>query len=136
MITPSQRLVSAFLFLISACPAFADGGWYLFLPPTTHYDASAKYLDGYKLIPGSPLSAWQQESAFDSAAQCEEAKAVLAETAQRFCYKLQEDYLKTLGEKGKDELADKRGGVELAHEGVIRTDGSRCIKSDDPRLAH
>ena len=114
----------------------AAGGWYLLLPPTSDYDKRAEYLHTYKILDTKPLSQWSQQGAYDSALECEAVKNSLLLVDQNFYSKSSADYIGALGSK-KDAavLEIMRFTAERANANVNIWGASRCIKSDDPRLA-
>lgn len=132
-----------FTLLISFCvpPSFtfaasAKGGWYLLIPPISDYNEKAQFLSGYKIFDKAPLSEWIQDSAYDTADDCEQARTTMYELAAREFSLDDDQYLKMLNDKNvsKFSLKLKRELVEGHRVGKSRWDIARCIASNDPRL--
>ena len=90
--------------LNSAYSAFAASGWYLFVPPRSHFVDGAAYAQGYKTLDTKPLSQWWQQSAYDSASECESVKNTLLMTERSIFYKLNESYSKAVGAKKDSDV--------------------------------
>ena len=121
--------------LVTAPSASAASGWYLLVPPSSDFNESAEYLQGYKILDTKPLSQWGQQGAYDSASECEAVKNSLLTTENNIYYKSNESYINAMGTK-KDPAALRvmRWATERSNANVAVWTASRCIKSDDPRL--
>ena len=124
------------LALVATPSISATGGWYLLVPPSSPYDEQSQYLQGHKVLDTKPLSQWTHQGAFDSAAECEAVRNSQVMVAHNFYSKSSEDYIKAVG-SSKDAaiLKHMRWTTERANASVDALMASRCIKSDDPRLA-
>ena len=122
--------------LAAAPSASAAGGWYLLIPPTSDYNESAEYLQGYKILDSKPLSQWSQQGAYDTTSECEASRNSLLMADHNFYSKTSADYINALGAK-KDPAVLKmmRWTTERSNANVNAWTASRCIKSDDPRLS-
>ena len=98
--------ILVFTLLLAGSPAWA-GGWYLMVAPSPN---AAK--DDYSPDPDRPLATWHQQSAHDTASDCEEARRRILNFT-----------------RPPDMPADK--WIRLT---VRWTSGTLCIASDDPRL--
>ena len=87
--------------------ALALVGWYLMTPPLLETQVGVG-LD-------EPLSRWDIQRAFDTAAECEAARSLW----------IHENGLKST------KKAIRRGSPEM---GGLWVSGSKCIATDDPRL--
>ncbi len=87
--------------------ALALTGWYLVIPP-------AQNTEDPRVDAEAPLSQWQVESSYDTAAQCEAARAEARKP------------IRWPAEQGKFAKLDAYDN--LAHEMAT------CIATDDPRL--
>jgi hypothetical protein len=132
-----KRMVSAALLLTAMSGALAAGEWRLVTPPWSDFDASAPGLSRYKMLDDEPLSLWKQESAFDSASDCQAARSNMLGNLQRnfdASYAASREYAKT-----KDvqtlELANLSMMSEVAHASVMAYTAARCVRSDDPQLS-
>src|ERR1035437_2675975 len=126
-------LISLLLGMLS--PSLAADGWYLLVPPKSKYNKNAEYLSGYKISATTPLSQWGQQGAYDSASECEAIKQNLIIIEQNTYAKSDEDYIKAVGAGGSQTVLDfQRAIVEALNANVWAFMGSRCIKSNDPRL--
>ena len=124
-----------FVVFAAAPPAFAAGGWYLLVPPTSDYDEHAEYLQGYKILDTKPLSQWAQQGAYDSALECEAVKDSLVRVEHNFYSKNSMDYIKAIGAKEDPAmLKHMKRTSERSNANVDALSAARCIKSDDPRL--
>jgi len=122
--------------LVTAHHVLAESGWYLLVPPTSEYDERAEYLSAYKVLEAWPLTGWSHHSAYDSAAACEAAKSSRLEAEQDVSSNAQRVYLNALDEKKNAAgLKSMRRAAETANASVKALLASKCIKSDDPRLA-
>jgi hypothetical protein len=131
-----QAVAVVVLIIAPIASAFADSGWYLVIPPMSKFDAGAEYLSGYKIQDSKPLSRWFQQSAYDTASECEDAKQALLLLEHNYYAKMSESYI--AGFSAKDDAAmmkHKRWSAETADAKVNAMIASRCVKSDDPRLA-
>ena len=128
-------LVSIIL-LIMVTSLWAAEGWYLLVPPRSEYNENTSYLSGYKILDKKPLSQWGHQSAYDSASECEAVRNSLLMVEQNVYSKSSEAYQKAIGE-GADQAALKtqRYITEKNNANVWALMASRCIRSDDPRLA-
>jgi len=127
-------LVAAVVLLASV--AEAGQGWYLMVPPTSDYDDRADYLKGFKVLSSRPLSQWGQEGAYDSAAECEAVKATQVSLHHRFFEHSSGEYQKAIGAKSDPvTLRLTRVLSEADNASVDAYQASRCVASDDPRLA-
>jgi hypothetical protein len=145
-----RRAVGALLYLVViavANLAAASGGWYLLIPPRSEYNERATFLSGFRILTEEPLSRWLQEGAYDSAADCEGAKAALTLVEHRSFELSADEYRKSLsadpkalgrgadGEWFNVTLAKhKRFTAENYNASVDALSAARCIRSDDPRL--
>ena len=77
------RGVPLVVILLVGVAAWADGGWYLLVPPRSDYDQRAEYLSGYKILDSEPLSQWGQQGAYDSASECEAIRSSLVSVEHR-----------------------------------------------------
>jgi hypothetical protein len=124
-----------FIALFTAPSVFAAAGWYLLIPPSSDFNERAEYLGGYIILDSKPLSQWAQQGAYDSASECEAVKNALYLTEQISSAKSNENYIKAVGEnKEPSVLKFMRWTSERRNANVNAWAGSRCIKSDDPRL--
>ncbi|MGO9266812.1 MAG: hypothetical protein ACLQBA_18355 [Candidatus Binataceae bacterium] len=89
--------------------ALALVGWYLMIPPI------GNDLQDFKKNLKTPLSTWIQDSAYDSAKDCEAAKDSLLEKRM-----------------SKNE---SRFDPDSAARFALATAVGKCVSSDDPRLA-
>jgi hypothetical protein len=127
--------VLVFVALVTAPSASAATGWYLLVPPSSDFNEHAEYLQGFKILDTKPLSQWWQQGAYDSASECEAAKNTLLMTEHIFYSKLDENYIKAIGEnKDSAVLKHMRYTAERANANVDTWTASHCIKSNDPRL--
>jgi hypothetical protein len=99
--------VGAFLILRHAV-ALASIGWYLMIPPV------GKDFNDFKRRVNGPLSTWIQDSAYDSAKECESAKNSL----------LTDRIIKSKRSSEPDTAA----------RFAVATAAGKCVASDDPRL--
>ena len=127
---------TAAAFVLVAPLTRAAAGWYLLIPLVGDYDERAEFLSSYKILDAQPLSKWAQQSAYDSAAECEAVKDSLIRVEQNFYSKQSASYIAAVGEKGKDAalLKHMRRTAERSNANINALTASRCIKSDDPRL--
>jgi len=81
------------------------------------------------------MSQWGQQSAYDSASECEAVKNSLLMVEQRVYSLSSEAYRKAVG-AGTDPVVLKmqRFLTETNNANVWAFMASRCIRSDDPRL--
>ncbi|MDB5985127.1 MAG: hypothetical protein JWR16_180 [Nevskia sp.] len=113
----------------------AAGGWYLFIPPRSSYDGHADYLRGYTILDSKPLSQWTQDSAYDSAAECEAVKSSNYLAEHNFHAKAAADYIAAQSTNKQPVVLEAlRSGSEISNANVNAWAASRCVKSDDPRL--
>ena len=124
------------ILLTVATSLWAAEGWYLLIPPQSEYNENADFLSGYKILDKKPLSQWGQQGAYDSASECEAVKNSLLMVEQDVYSKSTDTYRKTIGE-GMDKavLKTQRFVTEKNNANVWAFMASRCIRSDDPRLA-
>jgi hypothetical protein len=126
------------LLIVSLIPftSWAAGGWYLLVPPRSEYDERADYLRGYKILDGQPLAQWAQQGAYDSASECEAVRNSLMLAEHGVYAKSVESYQKAIS-AGTDPvvLNSHRRLTEMNNANVLVLMASRCIRSDDPRLA-
>jgi hypothetical protein len=129
------RGVPLVVILLAGVPAWADGGWYLLVPPRSDYDQRAEYLSAYKILDNKPLSQWSQQGAYDSAAECEAVRSSLLNVEQRVYSKAADAYRQDLS-GGADPVALRmqRFITETDNVNVSALLASRCIRSDDVRL--
>lgn len=125
------RSAGGLVLLFAAHSVSAAGGWYLLLPPTNEAEVHGEYA----VLDAKPLSQWTQETAYDSAAECEVVKTSLLNSAQRFHSLSAADYAKASDAKGNQSgLEMLKSTAERSHAYIKVRAASRCIKSDDPRL--
>jgi hypothetical protein len=131
-----RRIVVASALLLLTVPAWAADGWYLLIPPRSEYNEGAGFLSGHKILDTKPLSQWGQQGAYDSASECEATRNVLLNVEQTVYSKSSEDYVKAVG-AGTDPVVLKiqRYLTESHNANVLAFMASRCIRSNDPRLA-
>jgi hypothetical protein len=126
------RSAGGLVLLFAAHSVSAAGGWYLLLPPTNEAEVHGEYA----VLDAKPLSLWTQEVAYDSAAECEVAKTSLLNVAQRFHSLSAADYAKARDAKGNQSTLEMlKSTTDRSHAYIKARAASRCIKSDDPRLA-
>jgi hypothetical protein len=127
-------LVVVILLAVATSPWAADG-WYLLIPPRSEYNRRADFLSGYKILDNKPLSQWGQQSAYDSASECEAVRNSLLMVEQRVYSLSSEEYVKAVG-AGTDSvvLRTQRFLTETNNANVWAFMASRCIRSDDSRL--
>ena len=115
---------------------WASEVWYLLIPPRSEYNEHADFLSGYKILDKKPLSQWGQQGAYDSASECEAVRNSLLMVEQSVYSKSSEAYMNALGE-GTDQvvLKTQRFVTEKNNANVWAFMASRCIRSNDPRLA-
>jgi hypothetical protein len=89
-------------------------GWYLMVPPLA-YDLPDLFSK-----PAEPLAEWNQVAGYDTAKECESAKAEMASTA------IKNEH--ALGCGSTFETKNPKCYKEFTKE------DARCIASDDPRL--
>ncbi len=121
--------------LTFATSLWAADGWYLLVPPRSDFNERADFLSGYKILDNKPMSQWGQQSAYDSASECEAVKNSLLMVEQRVYSLSSEAYRKAVG-AGTDPVVLKmqRFLTETNNANVWAFMASRCIRSDDPRL--
>ena len=95
-------------------PALALLGWYLMMAPEN---------DVGRLLLNAPLKDWIRLHGFDSATECEQAKAFWMTEA---------GYRSMLDEAAKRGLTGAPATFD-AYQRTVRN--NRCIASDDPRVA-
>ena len=128
-------LVSIIL-LIMVTSLWASEGWYLLIPPRSEYNEHADFLSGYKILDKKPLSQWGQQGAYDSASECEAVRNSLLMVEQSVYSKSSEAYMNALGEETDQVvLKTQRFVTEKNNANVWAFMASRCIRSNDPRLA-
>jgi len=131
-----KRIIPAAMLLTAMSAAWAAGGWYLLTPPWSDFDASAPALNRYKILDDKPLSQWRREGAFNSASDCETAKANMFGNLQRnfdSIYSSSQEYANTKDVQ-RLELANLTTMTEVSHASVLAYAAARCIPSDDPQL--
>ena len=108
-----MKIKSYIVFLLplfAVLPAWAGQGWYLMTPPTGEYDSSMKTTT---LLFKAPIKKWNQEQAYDTAAECEAGK--------KYHFNL------------SMENKDKEPSIIYRIRPTMFSN-SLCIASDDPRL--
>lgn len=116
--------------------AYAASGWYLLLPPQSKYVPGTTIKKGYEVFVHAPLSRWDQDSAYDTAAACQKRLNSMSYEAIGMREKSSTRYAKALKAKAaKSVLERMRKDVAWNAAYVTRATYSRCIKSDDPRLS-
>jgi hypothetical protein len=129
-------MATVVLTLSVASVGYAASGWYLLLPPQSKYNPSVPVSDGYQVFVNAPLSQWEQDSAYDTAAACQKRLTGMTDEALGMASRAAASYArarKTHGDESSLKLMRKNLAWSDAY--VTRTTYSRCIKSDDKRLS-
>lgn len=130
-----RQLISAAMLLAAMSAAWAADGWYLLTPPWSDFDANAPALSRYKMLDDKPISQWKREGVFDSASNCDAAKATLSGNLQRnfdSIYSSLKDYANR-SDVQSSELANLGAMAEVSHASVLAYAAARCVRSDPPR---
>ncbi len=96
--------------------ALAIVGWYLMAPPFAQ--------DGKSVLKDAPLPDWGIIGSFDSATACEGGRKYMRAYVNNANLQAQ-----------ARKQVEKRGHISKQRLGEERTTASKCIGSDDPRLA-
>jgi hypothetical protein len=130
------RYLTITIILCFSLSAYAESGWYLLIPPTSKYNEEADFLQAMKVLDKSPLDEWNHQGSYDTASECEAVKHTFMNLGQRNYARTNKEYLDVVG-AGESEIVinHKRFLVEMDNANVNSWQYSRCIKSDDPRLA-
>jgi hypothetical protein len=131
-------LLAALLSLATVPVAYAASGWYLLVPPQSRYNPDVPIAKGHQVFLNAPLSQWDQDSAYDSAAACQKRQTAMIDEAMSMFDRASTWYAKALkaanGKADPDGLKSLRKNAAWDSAYVTRATYSRCIKSDDPRL--
>jgi hypothetical protein len=128
--------VVVLLLLAVATSPWASDGWYLLIPPLSEYDDRAAFMSGYRILDNKPLSEWRQQGAYDSAKECETVRNSLLAAEQTVFSRSSESYAKaSAGGMDPVVLKIQQRLTEGHNADVWALMASRCIQSNDPRLA-
>ena len=123
------RMAFVFMSLVITPSVYAVTGWYLLIPPRDNNDS-------LKILDSKPLSQWVQQSAYESASECEAVKNSLLKVESDYYYGASKRYGNALREKrDAAALLVMKSATETSNANINALTASRCIKSDDPRLS-
>ena len=130
------RYLVIMIIVCFSLSAYANSGWYLFIPPISEYNKEADFLKAMKVLDKSPLDEWNHQGSYDTASECEAVKNSFLNIGQRNYARTNKEYIDAVGaEESGIIINHKRFLVEMDNANVNSWRSSRCIKSDDPRLA-
>ena len=107
----------------------------MLIPSLGQYDEAKPVLEGYKVLTGEPLSAWNHAATYDTAAECETDKNVRIQIEHSAYTRASEEYRRFLSEMADPQtLKVRRLFMERDNAQTNALLSGRCIGSDDPRL--
>lgn len=127
-----RRVILAVLFFGATSSAYAEGWWYLVVPPRSDYDEHAPFLSGYEILESKPLSQWKLGGVFDSVLRCVARRDALALTEHKLYTEELGVYLKAERVPTEPELLRyDRYTAEVHNANYSAYSASRCISSKD-----